>query len=149
MPERGIGKHLGLPVTSIIPLCAQRNLKWSHILSDIHPSHIECQRSDAVIFITFLRRGKVTMPGLNLGPLKRNIESNFYDLIVRPENSFSHSMHPWMSHQIDKSAQRLRVQLHIPSARPPADSATRPLYRLPKRGSHVFPKLLHPLSRKC
>src|SRR5215213_3790368 len=136
--KRRIGKHFVLPGATIIPLRTRSDFKRSHARRYVHTGYIECERGDPAVLVRFLRRGKIPVPWLEFCALKWHIESYLDDFVIRAQYPLCHGIDPRMSHDVDKTADSLRVYLYIPTARSSTDGAAWSLDRLPKGGHHIF-----------
>ena len=141
-------EHLVFPRPAVVPLRADRDLERAHVRRHVDAGEIEGERSDAAVAPRLGRRREVAMPGLGHRPLEGRVEADLDDLVLGPEHGRAHRRHPRMRAEVDEAAERLRMDFHIPAARPPADCAARPLDRLPERGHHVLAHPLNPVARE-
>ena len=71
------------------------------------------------MFDVRLRRGReIPMPGLQLGTLKRGVEPDLDNLVLRTEYALAHGDEPGMRGQFGKTADRLRMHFYIPATGP-------------------------------
>src|SRR3954447_16889311 len=135
--KRRIRKHFMLPGAAIIPLRTRSDFEWAHIRRYVHTGYIESERGDPAVIVSFLRRGEVPVPWLGFCALKWRIESDLDDLVIRAQYPLCHGVDPRMSHDVDETADTLRVYIYIPTARSSTDGAAWSLDRLPKGGHHI------------
>ena len=85
------------------------------------------------------------MPGLVLGALERSVEADLDDLVIGAEHRLAHGRDPLMAREFREAAEVLRMDLHIPAARPAAHGAPAPLDRFPEGARDVLAHVLGPL----
>src|ERR1700761_5955068 len=86
------------------------------------------------------------MPGLVHRALERGVEADLHDLVFGTEHGPAHRCDPRVRAEVSEAGEGLRMDLHVPAARTPADGAARPLKRPPERRHHVVAHTLDPIS---
>src|SRR4051812_8437969 len=86
------------------------------------------------------------MPGLVHCTWKRNVESDFDDLVIRTQHRFRDCNDPRMRYQVHEAADLLRMDLDVVALRPASDGPTGTLRCRFERGIDVFSQLLDPFA---
>jgi hypothetical protein len=86
------------------------------------------------------------MPRLVHRPLKGSVEADFDDFVIVAEHSPAHCRGPRVRAEVGEAAEGLRMDLHIPAARPTPDSPSWALDCLPEPRQHILAHALGPVA---